>query len=503
VCSGAILNNTANDKTPYAFTANHCWNAYQNTGIWVFRFNWESPTCTPTTNSSYNTMSGSVVRMRTASNTSATDACLVELNQPIPEEYGVFYAGWSRSTTAPTSGMIIHHPALDIKKITPSTNIYAVTQYVQGWRANVPGGGACTEGGSSGSPLFDQNGRVIGSEYGGQSFCGASAVQMFDVWGRFDISWNGSSSANRLKDWLDPLNLDPEIWDGTYGEIPEPIVDAELLDIIVPEEFYNYAATIEPKVTIKNSGNLPITSATISYTIDEGDPVTKPWAGTLNTGATVDILFDAITLTSEMHVFKATVTVEDDANPDNNSKTKIFEVIIEPELCEKPENLAVVLDGNIPVVNWDEPQEIDGILSMYRIYRNEEPITSVLPYITEFRDEALPMGTYTYQVEAIYEHCESGLTEGVILIIVGINEIPTNAFQLFPNPATNEVTIIGIGLTQVEIYDVAGRKLSSNHLSSSSSHQTINVSHLTSGVYLVKMFTENNQTVTKRLIIAK
>jgi|GEM_PF-1906576 len=506
VCSGAILNNTANDKTPYAFTANHCWNYYQNTGIWVFRFNWESPTCTPTANSSYKTMSGAVLRMRTPTNTSSTDACLVELNQPIPEDYGVFYAGWSRSTTAPTSGMIIHHPALDIKKITPSTNIYAVTQYVQGWRANFTVGGPCTEGGSSGSPLFDQNGRVIGSEYGGKSYCGAPAVDMFDVWGRFDVSWNGSAAANRLRDWLDPLGLDPETWDGTYTTLAT--IDAEMLEIIVPEEFYNYAATIEPKVKIKNSGDATINSATISYTINGGNPVTKPWTGTLNAGATVDIIFDAITLTSGTHVFKATVTVENDVNPDNDSKTKEFKVIIEPALCEMPVNLEGIVETDEvicdAILTWNQPAVIDGELLGYNIYRdgvqlNEAPLTD-----TQYIDEGIEDGNYTYQVSAVYEHCEeSPLTEGFeldVVCFVGVREIASDAFQIFPNPANNSVIIKGEGLNRVELYDLQGRKLI--EYNNINDNLQINVNQYENGVYFVKMYSGTHQ-VTKRLMIVK
>jgi hypothetical protein len=65
-----------------------------------------------------------------------------------------------------------------------------------------------TEGGSSGSPLFDNNGRIIGQLFGGESECiGTADNGGYDIYGRFSTSWNGGdTSATRLKDWLDPAN---------------------------------------------------------------------------------------------------------------------------------------------------------------------------------------------------------------------------------------------------------------------------------------------------------
>jgi hypothetical protein len=220
--------------------------------------------------------------------------------------------------------MCIHHPSLDIKKISQSSKpLYTVIYGAQAWRADWFVGGACTEPGSSGSPLFDSNRRIIGQEYGGGSYCEAPSSYMFDVYGRFDISWEGTSSENSLKDWLDPLGLDPETWDGRYSA---PIVDAELMDVVVPREEYYSVETIEPTITVKNSGNVVITSATVSYTIDGGAAVSKTWTGNLAGGATVDITFDSITLTYGTHVFKAIVTIDEDSNPENDEKTKSFEV---------------------------------------------------------------------------------------------------------------------------------------------------------------------------------
>jgi len=59
-----------------------------------------------------------------------------------------------------------------------------------------------TEPGSSGSPLFDQNHRIIGQLYGGAAACSGSVNNgAYDFYGRFNVSW-GLGAAQ----YLDPLN---------------------------------------------------------------------------------------------------------------------------------------------------------------------------------------------------------------------------------------------------------------------------------------------------------
>ena len=85
-CTGALINNTGNDATPYFLTANHC--LIQNVSNWVFWFNWESPTCNPTQNSSYDGVSGSTL----LASCSSSDFALLELSQEVPLEYNPYYA---------------------------------------------------------------------------------------------------------------------------------------------------------------------------------------------------------------------------------------------------------------------------------------------------------------------------------------------------------------------------------------------------------------------------
>ncbi|NVO03248.1 MAG: PKD domain-containing protein, partial [Bacteroidetes bacterium] len=204
-CSGSLVNNTSNDGTPYILTANHC---YSNPSTWVFWFNWQSPTCTnPGSSPTYNSISGATLKAQNV----ASDFCLVQMSSTPPAAYNVYYAGWNNNATAATSTTCIHHPAGDIKKFSTAGAATSVAAYNAGngnaecW--NVSWTSGCTEGGSSGSPLFDQNHLIVGQLYGGPSACGAAASSMNDYYGKFSISWNtGTTAATRLKDWLDPTN---------------------------------------------------------------------------------------------------------------------------------------------------------------------------------------------------------------------------------------------------------------------------------------------------------
>ena len=75
-----------------------------------------------------------------------------------------YYAGWSKSGSAPQISTGVHHPGGAAKKINYDNNDYA---YSDGWyssnthwRLSWDEGG--TEGGSSGSPLFNDDNLIVG-----------------------------------------------------------------------------------------------------------------------------------------------------------------------------------------------------------------------------------------------------------------------------------------------------------------------------------------------------
>jgi hypothetical protein len=126
LCTGTLLNNTAQNDKPYFLTADHCGGTASAADFnqWVFYFNYEAPGCSNPSNApASQTITGCVQRARSGlSGNGDSDFQLLEFNNAIPTSYNVYYAGWDARTTASASGVGIHHPAGDIKKISTYTS---------------------------------------------------------------------------------------------------------------------------------------------------------------------------------------------------------------------------------------------------------------------------------------------------------------------------------------------------------------------------------------------
>lgn len=324
-CTGALVNNTANNGVPYILSANHCGTA-NNT--WVFRFNWQAAACTnPGTSPASQSISGSTA----IANRAGSDFLLCRMSSTPPANYNVFYAGWNNANVAATSTACIHHPSGDIKKMTIAANNAISSTYngAECWRVGQWTDGV-TEPGSSGSPLFDQNKRIIGQLYGGPSACGVSTANMNDYYGKFSTSWNtGTTAATRLRDWLDPSNTGATTNDGYDPNAAVLAYDASVTTVVSPSGT-SCNTSVTPVVTIRNSGTTTLTSLTISYQIDGGTAVPFTWSGSLASLQYIDVTLPVSTVAAGVHAF--TVTVSDpngntDQNAANNSGNSSFTVL--------------------------------------------------------------------------------------------------------------------------------------------------------------------------------
>jgi PKD repeat protein len=185
ICSGALINNTKNDGTPYFLTANHCVSSSTVASTVTAYFNYETKGC-GLSEKSYKTMSGTSL-MTMGSN---SDFTLLKFTASPPATYQPYYAGWDLTDSA-SSTVGIHHPAGLMKKISidndpPVTYGYSIT-----WDGSVSSPAnthwdvyfdkGMTAGGSSGSPLFNQDKRIIGQLHGGGSYDA--------YYGKLNYSW--------------------------------------------------------------------------------------------------------------------------------------------------------------------------------------------------------------------------------------------------------------------------------------------------------------------------
>ncbi len=238
-CSGALINNTESDRTPYFLTAAHCGEGASAADMnqWTFYFNYQASTCTGNS-SNYNTINGCQLKANDASAADAgSDFYLVKFNQSIPQSYNVFYSGWNRtdSNIDADSGVGIHHPAGDIKKISTYKTPIVSSTFWNGlpthWKiiwAETTNGKSIMQGGSSGSPIFDEYGRIMGDLTGGYTSNSCSNPSPA-YYGKIWYSWdqNGTTSAHRLKDWLDPNDLGYEKMGGVSWQVILPTCDFE------------------------------------------------------------------------------------------------------------------------------------------------------------------------------------------------------------------------------------------------------------------------------------
>ena len=204
-CSGAMINNARGDGRQLLLTANHC--VFTDLSNSIAGFDYERLGCSPDSQIS-NPLTAHGMRLLARASTS--DFALFEVIEKIPESYNVYLSGWDANV--PNLNVIdkyagIHHPSGDIKKISLYNGKLQLSSWSEGptnqfhivipkWSRGV------TEPGSSGSPLFNSKGSLIGQLHGGASSC--SSFDGSDLYGGFAFSFGSNGSGVSLKTILDP-----------------------------------------------------------------------------------------------------------------------------------------------------------------------------------------------------------------------------------------------------------------------------------------------------------
>lgn len=242
-CSGALIATTEGPTSPYVLTAQHCIDTPDVAETAVFYWNYEHPSCRPPGSSESGSTSSADPFDQTSTGaqlrasvggpmiSDGPDITLLEVQESLSPAFDLFYTGWTRADTAPDASTTIHHPGGYAKRISFDFDPPTITGYaefnsgdthlrVSDWDVGT------TEPGSSGGPLLDPEQRIAGVLSGGFAACGVNEP---DWYGRLAVAWEGSTSNERLRDWLDPASTDAETADGhpQGGHIdPPPGIDA-------------------------------------------------------------------------------------------------------------------------------------------------------------------------------------------------------------------------------------------------------------------------------------
>lgn len=513
-CTGALINNTMNDGKPYVLTANHC---YSNPASWIFRFNWQATACTnPGGSPTFTSLSGATLRARRT----PSDMCLVEITGglvggTVPAAYNPYFSGWDNSGTIPTSTVCIHHPDGDIKKISFDDNPALISQAMGSSESNATwtvqwDRNTTTEPGSSGSPLFDQNHRIIGQLWGGGASC--SSLNSPDYYGRLANSWNptGSNSTNHLKTWLDPNNAGASVVNG-YNPAggPTTALDAAM-SATQGVSGTICSGTVTPQVTILNSGTTTLTSATIHYGFDGSTSSTHNWTGSLNQYQSSVVTLPAATLTSGLHTFKAIVSNPNaaaDQNNVNDTTSSTFTVVANGSQV----NLQLITDCFSDETSW-VLQNAAGTTTFYQggPYDGSAQTVNVAfclndgCYKFKIDDEwgdgmsssSCASGSYTIKqntttlAEMTAANANFGSTH-TDNFCIGTNGLKENQYdsswKLYPNPTSDYLTIESVseGTKTIQITNATGQVIQT--LQSDLNAIKIPAETLAKGMYFIRL----------------
>lgn len=509
-CSGSMVNNTAQDGKPYFLTARHC----NTTANSIFMFNYESPDCSNIDGPTNQSIQGCTVRV----NWEKSDVVLVELSSPPPANYFTYFAGWNASSAPSDSVYGIHHPKGDIKKISTDWDAVSGSTYQAGdtalsyWRITSWNIGS-TEGGSSGSPLFNRQGQIIGQLRGGQASC---ANTLSDYYGRFNYSWEGlNTPETALKFWLDPGNTGQTQLNGADFNAPTSNYDLMVAGVSGPDSVI-CQDSVTWVVTVRNNGAFTAPGFSVTLILEDGPDVypIKTVTQPLPFGNSVPVSFTGIYMPNGLQEVKARVVWTNptvDENPANDTYSRMVNHI----------------DGDQITVTFTN--DLFSGQTGWGIYKTDGSPVYISPAAVAFEEQnkslCLPTGCYIFRVTDSGNNgicCQYGegsfqITGGNGSVLVknesfsdlyekkfcvpGLPDDWDKLFEIYPNPSP---TLINVKLQsyaegyegELLIFSADGKVLV-NQRGTLKYLNTFDVSDWARGVYFVRVSVGKLKSVQK------
>jgi hypothetical protein len=236
LCTGSLIADAPETGRLWFYTANHCVGGTGEADSLIAYWNYAPDTCNGTVPQlgSVEKSYGADLIVTEGGSFSNFDFTLLMLREPPPD--GTAYLGWTTDPLASNEAVaVVHHPdgawrRLSFGNMVSSSEKFWVVNYTEGR----------TEKGSSGSPLFNSDQKMVGSLTSGFSYCWND---MNDQYARFDKSWDRglsdylSTSPTTTTtippdddaggdDWHDDTQADDDATDDSTGDDSIAVDDA-------------------------------------------------------------------------------------------------------------------------------------------------------------------------------------------------------------------------------------------------------------------------------------
>lgn len=505
--TGTLLMNTCNNAIPYILTTKHGVGSGPGASgsALKYTFKFWSTGCGASTSSTSANVEMDFDKSELVAQSDYTDFALLKLDDPIPTNSDIVFSGWTTATSGITETSILHHPQGDLMKITTDNSAPVMDTYPElpnylAWKLNIDFG--ATEAGSSGAAYFDQNHRVFAQHIGIGS--NSSSCTQYEKWGgRFSDSWNGpsgSTSATRLKDWLDPNNISTGTTNSTnvsqLMQVPLKIMGP---DVLCSEETYSLG-TLPTGVTATWSSSSGIVSITPQNSNASTVTVTKVGAGVVTLTATFNSAICGLSnITKTIGVGMPTEpNIVGHYDTDGYNAPFVEQTLF----CLKTYMFPGFYSGVISF-NYDSSTTLSwSLISTY--HPTSAPVTTGIglsPGFTNTFDVYVkPIdGKATYRLTKTNE-CGSSYrdytfdADGPCFDEVSRSTQPAPRLIIYPNPVVNVFTVTIKGLEnaakimEVSITDKFGKVLKQLKYNGKNEFASIDFSNFSPDVYVIRVF---------------
>ncbi|NND63764.1 MAG: T9SS type A sorting domain-containing protein, partial [Flavobacteriaceae bacterium] len=272
----------------------------------------------------------------------------------------------------------------------------------------------------------------------------------------------------------------------------------------------NCGFELEPQVNIQNTGENPVTSLDIDYSVNGGPVQTYTWTGNLTSLQNETVTLPAISYDVQ-EVNTVTVTLQNDEDNSNNTTEGTFN---RTEIVTNELTLLLNTDGQGAQVSWEILDTSNNVVDSGSGYGNNQnlniPITTPGGGCYQFNlydtggNGGGSVVLYDTQSNVIYQssgdYGEGGSANFATEGFLGTGDAALSGVSIYPNPASQILNVVNAENASVLIYDLLGREVV--RLDQIEANQTINVAALQSGTYLVKI-AKDNAIAVEKLVISK